>query len=257
MPAERSSMEQPMQRFEGVKLAQAPLLEVIVVVHADFEQPYALVPGAFAALQGDSEVPSFEELFIAGPNARPMHRFTSENNLRLVQLGPGLVSVHQRGEYTRFEDFQHFVEQQLAAVFEIAKPRQIRRLGLRYINLVSLEHGAGAPLAFSLPPTALFPEVPAEKLESYGGRRQTAEDGGSLGVAIEWPRSYERPEANETLEGILLDLDFFKVEPECTGIEECMSWLETAHESIYQAFRRTIGEELHGLFHPQATASEK
>jgi uncharacterized protein (TIGR04255 family) len=233
-------------RYERQELKISPLVEAVFELRTDVVVPYSLVPGEIHA-QLKQIFPKYQELsrgFSTVPDIPmpfPFHRFLASDEKRFIQSGPGLLSVNVLGDYGGFSGFLVLITQALKAYMDVAQPKTITRLGLRYVNLVTEEvsHGVEAP-------TRVIVNFPAENLQ---GRCLTA---GARGL-------FFYPQEDSTLEiitaephriadgreGILLDLDFFSEKP-ITDLEPaCISWLHTAHDIIYQTFRACLSTEMH------------
>src|SRR5437667_4206932 len=60
----------------------------------------------------------------------------TDDGRELVAVGPGVLSIHVRKPYSGWEKFRLQIEEALGVYREIAEPTGIRRIGIRYINLI-------------------------------------------------------------------------------------------------------------------------
>lgn len=228
--------------FEREPLPNPPLVEALFDLRAACEVPYILVPGALMRrLQGFSTLEEADNA-VFGPvklSAQAFHRFRSDDDKRLVQVGPGLFTVNVLGDYGEFEVFQELVQRALEAFVRAARPSKVIRIGIRYINLIreDLLSELDEPIRVSW-------RFPAEVFTPTRGLNMRAlfdfpEHGGTLSFAVSRPHTL--PDGRR---GCLLDYDFFKSEP-TFPLSECLSWTARGHDLIYQAFRATLSPALH------------
>jgi uncharacterized protein (TIGR04255 family) len=85
----------------------------------------------------------------------------------MVAVGPDMVSIHVMRPYPGWDYFRSRVEETLAAYRQIADPKGIRRIGIRYINLIPSDSAAGNPQRF-------FIDVPAGSIGANSSLRTFA-----------------------------------------------------------------------------------
>jgi uncharacterized protein (TIGR04255 family) len=215
------------------KLVRAPVTEAICELRVVGTKPFSLLPGAMAtALHEDfpasqeTEAARVVGLLNLPPEAGFIvtHQFRSLDGKRLVQLGPGGISVNASA-YPGFEAFKESIGRVFNTFTEIVDAQSVTRIGLRYINGLPLD----SQLLASLTATVRWPPLDGGKVQSIAARTVLGyeEPPGTLAVAISAPHSL----------GTLLDLDFF-TEPKIEmTLSEILGWIDSAHERVYDAFR--------------------
>lgn len=225
-------------RFVREELTRPPLLEAMFEVRVESEVPYALVPGHLHADLG-KDLPTVKEIvptvFLGQVEPPPLafHRFENIEGTRLVQCGPGLLSINMLGDYGRFENFEALIRRGLVVYRRVARPSKIVRLGLRYINLLDEAVVQGEwPFAVKVTPPVRVPDRVAEVRTRINYR--PADSANTLSVLMSYPTSL--PDGKV---GALLDLDCFtEIAPQ--GDDAIVEWAAAAHEKIYQAFRAHV-----------------
>lgn len=65
-------------------------------------------------------------------------QFPTEDGRRLIAVGPNVMSIHVLRPYPGWEDFRSRIERGLRAYCGVVAPTAVARIGLRYINRISL-----------------------------------------------------------------------------------------------------------------------
>ena len=71
------------------------------------------------------------------PNSERM-QFLRKDKSALVQVGPDMLAVNHLKPYPGWEVFKPLILDNLNKYIEVAKPKGLKRLGLRYINKIDL-----------------------------------------------------------------------------------------------------------------------
>ncbi len=66
----------------------------------------------------------------------PWMQFVSDEKHRMIQLAQDLLVVNQLAPYPHFEDWEPEIYRAFKRYLEVAKPKSVGRLGVRYINRV-------------------------------------------------------------------------------------------------------------------------
>ncbi len=171
-------------------------------------------------------------------------QFLREDEKALIQVDRDLLAVNHLKPYPTWQEFLPLIQQGFDAYCQIANPKGILRIGLRYINRI---------------------EVPGQRieLEDYLEFRpfvgsKLPQDFGSFIVGIQVP--YERSRdilrlqltnaATQTpsLVAAVLDLDYFLAQPNQVGIDNVFEWVELAHTHVEEAFEACITDRLRQMF---------
>ena len=220
------------------RLQKPPLIEAVFELRFSIDTPYGLIPGRmFDELRDD--FPDAEELQNANlPLNIPFpavvrHRFRSGDGGKLFQTGNGVLSVNHV-VYSQYNDLRGDVERVIEVVIKLALVKEVRRVGLRYINQMTLDRPWSAI-------TTLTDNVPEAVGSKIRDRR--------LHYSLEYqPDRMNMNLANVTGddgEKLQVDLDFFRQEVDLPQMQTqaILQWLDIAHERLYEAFMSLLTEE--------------
>lgn len=176
----------------------------------------------------------------------PIMQFLRTDEKALIQVGAHLLSVSVLKPYPSWQRFMPLIRKGFEAYCDVADPKRIRRIGLRYINHI---------------------EIPSQniKLEDYFEFRPYVgsglpQDFGTFVVGIQIPYEENRDTLSLQLTSlpipglqtdkaiIVLSLDYFLLKPGEVALEEAFKWIETAHLHIGDVFEACITENLRALF---------
>ncbi|MDQ2809093.1 MAG: TIGR04255 family protein [Chloroflexota bacterium] len=189
---------------------------------------------------------------IGGPSSEPppifepmpVMRFLRKDEKALIQVGPQLLSVNQLKPYRNWSTFRKMIENALAVYREVAQPKSVQRIGLRYINRIEL----GSP---------------AVRLEDYFEFRPFLGDGlpqhyTEFYVAVQTPNEDQRDRLKMQLTNtanlppggpaFALDLEYFLANPGTVDLEGAMAWVELAHRYVEEAFEASTTPQLREEF---------
>lgn len=221
-------------------LKRSPLQEALLEIR--YKQPkhvpYGIVPGRL--YEGINHIfNGFEELpTISLPLDFPSdvvivrHRFITSEKSRLIQLGQGVLTINHI-KYSGFEDFMQDCKLAIDQSVKIGLFSEISRIGLRYINKVSIDRPIANILSFPMPiPNHFEGDVRSEMHQWHMQMKQL----GTLSTTVAYPSTDPTPM-------LVLDLDHHQQplsDPSSTGL---LNWVELAHQNIYTCFK--------GLFCPE------
>ncbi len=177
---------------------------------------------------------------------RRKHRiqFIKEDGSRLIQIENNLLVINQLRPYPRFEDWKPVVDEMLKYYSEIAQPKGIIRMGVRYINRIMIP-----TVKFKMEDYFnLYPEVP-ESLGAMSGKFMMRLEilpkhkDHSLTVTF----STAPPELPGTSAEMLDIYDIFAL-PQPFPIEDVGKYIIKAHENIEVAFENSITGKARKLF---------
>jgi uncharacterized protein (TIGR04255 family) len=161
-----------------------------------------------------------------------------------VQVSSGRLSIHRQPPYTSWEDFGPLVKRVVSTLQDVLGEQKTERLGLRYINLISiLGQVVDLDRYFNFRPNL------GERLPTRVGR---------FLLLVEFPFAETRDLCRVQLSTALaeqpesaafaLDLDFFSFKPGSVELSSAANWLEEAHAGIEQTFEGCITDQLRALF---------
>ena len=181
----------------------------------------------------------------------PRMQFVTGAGDRMIQLGPDLLVVNQLKPYASFEEWEKTLYDALDTYRELARPKRLARLGVRYIDRVIISE----PTVRMEDYFALYPEIPAAVGAGHG----------AFMLRVEFPERRPGHQLLVTLGSAPHDkpgttafvLDYYDVsEPGgATTTEAVRGLVRTAHENVIEAFEATISDRLRSLFEPEEEQS--
>lgn len=232
-----------------------PVVEALCEVYFDQSKWDTTVPGLFYDRVRDrfpkkrqiSDVQievslSPDHLATKADRSQQRSRFSREDGSRMLQVGPDLVVVNQLRPYPQFEEWRPDVLEAVDLYRELASPRSISKVGVRYINRIDIPASQFAMEDYF----ALYAQIP----DQLGGSH------GSFMIRVEIPPRNERHRLLVTFgsaprpqpgPSLMLDL-YDTVAPDAGtngAIEAC---LDQAHENIELAFESIITDTTRALF---------
>jgi uncharacterized protein (TIGR04255 family) len=220
---------------QNPKLTKAPIIETLFEVRFVPSMDYSFF---VTELENrlTKEIEKTEQLvqdsfpeFPAFPGVPPLirKRYHLINNQGLVQVGRGILSINQI-KYDRFENFLNLIKKIMSIFAELEKNSVSKRFGLRYINKISLEKNWQDVLSVVIIP----PDQIQNGLDSvYYKFVVNKEKEGKLQIVLANPVEQGSP-----LKEVVIDLDHYKDVDEPFKLDEIISWINEAHQTIYNTF---------------------
>jgi|SRR3990172_890574 len=171
-------------------------------------------------------------------------QFISQDKAALVQVGTDLLVVNRLKPYNGWEHFKPLIQNNLNKFMEVAKPKDFKRIGLKYINKIDIPGQT-----FRLQDYFnYYPLIPKELPQTHG----------PFNARVEFLYENLRDrllltigtfvaEAPNTV-SILLDLDYVMNTPEKLPLNMFDSWLENAHSAIEKTFEACLTGKCKDLF---------
>ncbi len=164
---------------------------------------------------------------------QPTLQLASPSQGELVKIGPHVVSLHVLAPYPGWGGLSERLRQIIETIFGVVTDVSIGRLGLRYINAITAEHGVGriSDLQFSLDLGGQ--QINSEMVFSHRFKVDS-EIHGTLSLAT--PSFVNGPNLpNEC--AAFVDIDIFT--PRALGKTDpaaVLQWVERAHDAEKEAF---------------------
>ena len=170
--------------------------------------------------------------------------FLSEDERRLVQVGPRLFVVNMLKPYSNWEDFREHILSGYREYSAIARPKGISRIELRYINRIGINVSSiKFEDYFRFSPLAQDP-LPQEFSAFVIGIQALARDGKDL-LHINMT---SLPPENDASLSFSLDIRYGSNNADSTEVEKVSEWLGLAHDVVGQTFEACITNTLRSLF---------
>ncbi len=155
-----------------------------------------------------------------------------------MQIGPMGLTVNAIA-YPGFGAFRAAVSKVLEIYHAHASVVSGRRLGLRYVNRLAPAEGS---LLSGLTASLAWPAIQEASAKSAAVRGifGYSDPKGQLAIAIAAPAQFSAPYQA----GRLLDLDFSSEPLSAITVADILSWVDKAHDRVYQAFRGMVDPKL-------------
>jgi uncharacterized protein (TIGR04255 family) len=184
----------------------------------------------------------------------PWMQFISDEKHRMIQLAQDLLVVNQLAPYPHFEEWEADVYRALGIYRELAQPRNLVRLGLRYINRVLIPE----KLVRMGDYFTIYPNLPPRLGGLHGSFLvrvevpQATQDGGHT-VVITFGTA-PPPLPQEGVHAFLLDLYDILMANTPVDEEVIRKEIRCAHDNIVVAFEDSVTDKLRALFEPEEQA---
>jgi len=172
-------------------------------------------------------------------------RFVSEDRAQLIQVGPGLLVANRLKPYTDYPSFRTFIQETINTYREVARPKGLRRIGLRYINRIEMAPEQSLEDVFHI--GFKIPEEFQSFPDPYLLRMEFAycEERDRLVVILATASPQE-----DSLNAVMLDFDYILIRPdEING--RLLEWMDEAHGKIEDAFHACLTESTLNTFEPE------
>lgn len=174
----------------------------------------------------------------------PRIQFLSKKEDRMVQLGKDLLVVNQLRPYPSFEDWEPVVHEMIGIYRELAKPREVEKVGVRYINRVMIP-GAKVRMEDYF---TIYPQLPKAMGDLHGPFMVRVEVPAGKGKHVTLITFGTAPSEQAAVSAYLLDLyDILKPARELTA-KDLQREVRAAHDHIERAFEGSITDHLRDVF---------
>ncbi len=173
--------------------------------------------------------------------SQPKMQFLNKDRTEVIQVAPDNLSIHQLRPYDSWDRFKVRILEYLQSYCEAAKPINLTRVELRYVNRIEL---SCAKLELE-DYFRVLPQVPTPVPQIFPSFLLNVEipyDSPPSGLRIIFGTVI--PETPTTL-AYTLDLDMSSVDNAIPSVNEVSDWLEIAHSRIEVAFDAAFTERTH------------
>lgn len=245
------------------KYRKPPVIEALCELHFEGSAWDDTVPGQFYdrvkaqfPIKRQREIQEAQVLLSTAGEASagirrlpPWMQFVSEREDRLIQIGRDVLVVNQLRPYPHFEDWEPLIYRSLEHYRELAKPRAVARLGLRYINRVIIpQRGVRMEDYFTV-----YPQLPKAMGDTHGPfmiRVELPSQKGGHSVLVTFGSA--PPDKSGEIAHLLDLYDIFKpAEP--LPFESLPGEVLVAHSNVETAFEGSITDKLRTLFEPEGS----
>ncbi|GAB4405747.1 MAG: TIGR04255 family protein [Anaerolineales bacterium] len=171
-------------------------------------------------------------------------QFLREDEKALVQVGRDLLAVNHLKPYPTWQEFLPLIQQGFSAYREVARPRGLQRVGLRYINRIEIpEQRVDLEHYLEFRPY-VGPDLPQDYGPFIVGIQVAYQDGRDRLRLQVTSAAIDKPD----MLAFMLDLDYFLAEPGQVHLDDVFEWVNAAHSHVEKAFEACITDRLRNLF---------
>jgi len=237
-----------------------PLIEAVCDFRLDPTSAWDLaIPGLFSErfreLYPTRRQAATIDLAVSGVGNQVEQRLQRQDRLQLyskdekdvLQIGAHLLSVNRLAPYKSWEDFEPLILAAFESYLEVAQPKGLARIDLRFINRI----GIPKPVVNQEDYFDFYPYLGKKLPQEIGAYLVGVELGFAEGrdrLRLEMQSAIsEKPDVNTTI----LGLDYYCQNPAVLGIAAIREWLAAAHRALDDVFEGCIKDSLRELFVPQ------
>lgn len=171
-------------------------------------------------------------------------QFLRSDERALIQVGPDLLTVNHLKPYPTWKTFKEMIVHAFNVYREIANPRGIRRIGLRYINKIEIPEPR-VEIEDYLLAAPKVPEVVPQIFATFVQRVEIPfEQANGMLVLQSGSMRDEHTEGT----AFMLDLDFFTLQADKLTLDSAMEWVENAHDEVERTFEACVTDKARKLF---------
>ena len=173
-------------------------------------------------------------------------QFFSEDEKAFVQVYPHTLSVNVLTPYPSWKKFGSWIRDAYSKYIQLAEPKGISRIGLRYINVITLRNIKNVVNINEY--LKIGPAGPPEYSDTMS----------SFNMVVEFDHEGERdrlrvalsslPSEQEGEVKLRLDLDYYLNEPNSVDLGSVAEWVEAAHSHVEDTFEASIQDKLRARF---------
>lgn len=241
----------------GKKYKNPPVVEALCEIFFAGSQWDSTLPGLFFE-RVKNDYPRKKELEqigvefnvskdIQGPRVMRGNQriqFIKSDGSQLVQIEKDLLVINQLRPYPRFEDWKPIIDKMAGIYMDLAKPNNIKRIGVRYINRVIIPSDKFKMEDYF----CLYPEVPQSLGAMHGKFMMRLEippkNKGHLLVVTFGTTPAELSEVSAEM----FDLYDICAIPAHLLLKNVDTYIIEAHENIEMAFENSITDKARALF---------
>ncbi|MGC8482694.1 MAG: TIGR04255 family protein [Thermodesulfobium sp.] len=173
------------------------------------------------------------------------NQFFNRDRTALIQTIPNLFILNQLKPYIGWENFKLMIMDNFSVYRQIAKPKDFKRISLRYINLLEFSKKQNIKLKNYLRYYPFIPEELAKNNNSFISKVEFPFKDGkeSLTVAL-YSSISDRP----NFSSLLLDIGYSMVSQEFVPFDDLEGWLAESHNKIENTFESIITDKSRNLF---------
>lgn len=171
-------------------------------------------------------------------------QFLREDERALIQVGPDLLTINHLKPYPNWKTLRGMIVHALDVYRQVAAPKGIRRIGLRYINKIEIPEPRVEIEHYLL----AVPKVPEAIPQVFATFVQRVEIPFEPANGMLILQSGSVRDASREGTAFMLDLDFFTLLADKVTLDSAIEWVERAHDEVERTFEECITDKTRALF---------
>lgn len=171
-------------------------------------------------------------------------QFSNKNNKRQISIGRDILSVHDLRPYSGWQKFRPRISQALQAYREVVSLSGIRRIGLRYINLISVASTSVELDEYFIPMIGAPSNIPID-MTAFLARIESIYSDHHAKLLLTFGSAKAIPGHT----GFALDLDVVaEFDDDPLPLDSAMHTIDDLHEREHHAFESLITDRTREVF---------
>lgn len=173
-------------------------------------------------------------------------QFLRDDERALIQVGPDLLTVNHLKPYPKWGAYQAMITHALQVYRQVANPKGLDRIGLRYINRIQIPESS-----FEIEDYILaVPSVPHSVPQAFRVFIQRVEIPfeRANGLLILQSAMGVPEESESARAALMLDLDFVSFDATSISLDAAVEWVGQAHDKVENTFEACITPKARALF---------
>ena len=171
-------------------------------------------------------------------------QYFSEDEKYSIQLDGGRISIHRIKPYQAWSQFLPLIQKVYGAYVDIFKPKELARVGVRYINEIVLPADRFSFSDYFTLAVSLSSLSDNSRQSIFLGSVFEQEESRDA-IKVQFGDK-QLPDGTET-KAFVLDLDYFLVTP-TVALDAVDEWLTTAHTNLENVFEGIVTEKTKQFF---------
>src|SRR5947209_7499109 len=174
----------------------------------------------------------------------PLVRFLDSDEKKLVQIGQNLLTVNHLNPYNSWDEFLPFIEKGFKIYCEVAKPKGLRHVGIRYINRIEVPRSNTSLESFFRIRPYIPPDLPQDIESFLIGVNLPYEDAKD---ALRIQLGTVNPDMSSMLV-LSLEISYIFAKPGEIALEDTLGRVDKAQKHIEEAFEACLTDELKQVY---------
>ena len=170
-------------------------------------------------------------------------QFLRDDERALIQVGPDLLTVNHLKPYPKWSIYQAMIVNALQVYRQVANPRGLERIGLRYINRMEVP-GPAFEIEDYIQAVPRVPQPMPQAFRLFIQRVEIPFERANGLLILQ--SALGVPEENKS--ALMLDLDFGTLDARSMTLDAVMDWVRQAHDEVENAFEACITPQARALF---------